>query len=186
MVIQRGSHNTGQKLSDAHFTSKPGIIGKDCNWTITRVDDNRQVLNTQEYSWLLRPDKLWVQLSKCNDVQYISKYYAFLCTYWSSSWMSTASQNQNSLCSLYKFRTRKKENHIVLCWMKYTGQWNSAREVDSISGSVFWTLPYHCLKLDSTLTPLRLTSLLWQAWKYCTTCTASGSLSASVCATLLC
>lgn len=30
-------------------------------------------------------------------------------------------------------------------------------------------------------TPLRLTSLLWQAWEYCTTCTASGSLSVSVC-----
>ncbi len=87
VVIQRVSHNTRQKLSDAHFTSTQHSTGKqnlDC-WT--RVHDTRQVLNmhceSDQLLWSYK-QKIQVQLSKYHVASH--KHETLSSTYWCLSW----------------------------------------------------------------------------------------------------
>lgn len=78
-----------------------------------------------------------------------------------------------------KWHCTRKQNGLGY----WTGDWNIMPSCRTPMTGILWTVPCTVKRQYSSL--LKVTSLVWQAWEYCTTCTTSGSLPVSVCATLL-
>lgn len=179
VVIQRVSHNTKQTLSDAHFTSKQHSTGNQNLGSWPGVHDTRRVKKCTTSTFMavviFQAGTPIVQISwPCKNRRHSpasTEAYSEMGTA-----ANTYFKNLNILQSLHKLK--RKPPKIVLSWAeRHTGERNS---VANISDSAFLTLPYRCSNPDSTRLHSDWPHFFWQAWEYCTTCTASGSLSVSV------